>query len=176
MCKPRRETEDRNTVQCVQARNPRMLGQSEHMLQDLGHHRESEREPDQLFVAPSDQGGKKRQHRKQPNDLTEGTMRIEALLVVKLCRAMYPKRAPTCQKDLDDTRDSDQRNKNAPNLIGTSLKTRHRPTVQNPMHEIKRCLGASDPLSRSPASSGQKASRLGCSRVRTFVKAIGTAR
>ena len=141
MCKPGRETEDRNTVQCVQARNPRMLGQSEHMLQDLGHHRESEREPDQLLVAPSDQGGKKRQHRKQPNDLTEGAMRIEALLVVKLCRAVYPERASTGQKDLDDTRDSDQRNEDAPNLIRTALKTRHRVTVQNPMHEIKRCLG-----------------------------------
>ena len=154
-----------------------MLGLSKHVLQDLGHHRESEREPDQLFVAPSDQCGKKRQHRKQPNDLTKGTMRIEALLVVKLCRAMYPKRASTSQKDLDDTRDSDQRNEDAPNLIRTSLKTRHRVTVQNSMREIKkRCLGVSDLLSRSPASSGQKASRLGCSRVRTFVEARGTAR
>jgi hypothetical protein len=26
-------------------------------------------------------------------------------------------------------------------LIRTALKTRHRVTVQNPMHEIKRCLG-----------------------------------
>jgi hypothetical protein len=149
MCKPRREPEDRNTIHCVQARNPRMLGQSEHMLQDLGHHRESEREPDQLLIAPSDEGGKKRQDRKQANYLTKGTMRIEALLVVKLCRAVYPERASTGQKDLDDTRDSDQRNEDAPNLIRTALKTRHRVTVQNPMHEIKRCLGVSDLLSRS---------------------------
>ncbi len=114
-----------------------MLGQSKQVLQNLGHHRESERDPDQLLVAPSDQRGKKRQHRKQANYLTKGTMRIEALLVVKLCRAMYSERASTGQKDLDDTRDSDQRNEDAPNLIRTSLKTRHRVTVQNSTREIK---------------------------------------
>ena len=121
-----------------------MLRQSKHVLQNLGHHRESEREPDQLLIAPSDEGGKKRQDRKQANYLTKGTMRIEALLVVKLCRAMYPKRSSTRQKDLDDTRDSDQRNKNAPNLIRTPLKTCHRATVQNPMLEIKSDVGILD--------------------------------
>jgi hypothetical protein len=100
-----------------------MLGQGKQVLQNLGHHRESEREPDQLLVAPSDQCGKKRQYRKQANHLTKSTMRIEALLVVKLCRPMYPERASTGQKDLDDTRDSDQRDEDAPNLIRTPLKT-----------------------------------------------------
>jgi len=143
MCEPRRETKDRNTVQGMQTRHPRMLGQSKQVLQNLGHHREREREPDQLLVAPSDQRGKKSQHRKQANYLTKGTMRIEALLVVKLCRAMYPERASTGQKDLDDTCDGYQRDEDAPNLIRTPLKTRHRANVQNPMHKIKSDVSAS---------------------------------